>query len=210
VTGPALQIAAERVRESAAEILSRPEFRPQEESWLQRFLRDLMAAIDFPRAAEAGWVALWVLAGIGALFLGWLLARLLADASLGRRAQGAAATRGSPLDLRGDLQGDVQRRIDDLRARAQAARAAGDLVLALRLQFAALVIALGTRGDLDYRDAWTNRELFERGRPSEPVAALLAPLVEELDRKGFGGAPASEEDVETIERLSRHLLGARA
>ena len=206
MTGPALQIAAERVRESAAEILSRPEFRPQEESWLQRFVRDLMAAIDFPRAAEAGWVAFWVLGGMGALFLGWLLARLLADASLGRSAQSTAATHGSPLDL----QGDVQRRIDDLRARAQAARAAGDLVLALRLHFAALVIALGTRGDLDYRDAWPNRELFERGRPSEPVAALLAPLVEELDRKGFGGAPASEEDVETFERLSRHLLGARA
>jgi hypothetical protein len=204
--GPALQIAAERVRESAAEILSRPEFRPQEESWLQRFLRDLLAAIDFPRAAEAGWVALWVLAGIGALFLGWLLARLLADAALGRSAQSTAATHGSPLDL----QKDVQRRIDELRARAQAARAAGDLVLALRLHFAALVIALGTRGDLEYRDAWTNRELFARGRPSEPVGALLAPLVEELDRKGFGGAPASEEDVETIERLSRHLLGARA
>jgi hypothetical protein len=206
VTEPLLQIAAERVREGAAEILSRPEFRPQEESWLQRFLRDLMAAIDSPRAAEAGWVALWVLAGIGALLVGWLLARLLAEASLGRRAHGTAGTRGSP----GDLQGDVQRRIDELRARAQAARAAGDLVLALRLHFAALVIALGTRGDLEYRDAWTNRELLARGRPSEPVAALLAPLVEELDRKGFGGAPASEEDVETIERLSRHLLGARA
>jgi len=194
------QIAAERVREIAAEVLARPEFRPREESWLQRFLRDVVDAINLPpAAAEVGWVALWVLAGLGALFLGWLLAHLMTDGPLARRTRAGAGLRASPPD--------VQRRVDELRARAQAARAAGDLLLALRLHFAALVVALGTRGDIEYRDAWTNRELLARGRPSEPVAALLAPLVEELDRKSFGGAPASEEDVERVEHLTRQLLG---
>lgn len=101
-------------------------------------------------------------------------------------------------------------RVAELLAAARAARASGDVVAALRLHFWALVIGLSERGDLEYRDAWTNRELVERGRPRPEVERLLAALVPGLDAKSFGHAPASDADVEELAQLCREHLGGLA
>ena len=101
---------------------------------------------------------------------------------------------------------ELARRVGELLAGARDARAAGDLRLALRLYFFALVVGLGRRGDLEYRDTWTNRELLERGHPTAPVSLLLEPLVGDLDRKGFGLAPTTEQDVTHLADLCARWL----
>jgi hypothetical protein len=98
-------------------------------------------------------------------------------------------------------------RVAELRARALAAQAAGEHLLALRLWFTALVVGLGEAGDLDYRDGFTNKELFERGRPKPAVAAALAPVLADLDAKSFGGAVATADDASAMARLVDDLLG---
>ena len=84
--------------------------------------------------------------------------------------------------------------------------ARGDSRLALRKLIFALVLGLGVRGDLRYRDSWTIRELLRRGRPSEEAQAVLVPLVSELEAKEFGRAETTEEDLDRLEALcDRHL-----
>lgn len=100
----------------------------------------------------------------------------------------------------------VHERVAELRRLAAEARARGDVALALRYLLFALVLGLGQRGDLQYRDAWTNRELIERGRPTERVRALLMPLVLELEAKEFGRAPVEPADVERLAGLCERWL----
>jgi hypothetical protein len=106
---------------------------------------------------------------------------------------------------------DLAARLGELRARARAARERGDLRLALRLLFQALLLALGGRGDLEVRPAWTNRELLRRGKPSPRSLALLEGLVRELEPKEFGRAAISSADLERLEgELAQHLPRAEA
>jgi hypothetical protein len=104
----------------------------------------------------------------------------------------------------------VRRRVAELRALAREARARGDAVLALRYLLFALVVGLGQKGDLRYRDAWTNRELLERGEPSADVRGLLAPLLIELEAKEFGRAPVEPADVDRLVALCDRWLGPEA
>jgi hypothetical protein len=75
------------------------------------------------------------------------------------------------------------------------------------LFFFALVVGLGRAGDLEYHDAWTNRELLQRGSPSPRLARALEDLVRELDLKGFGCVPTVEDDVNRLEALCKSMLG---
>ena len=103
----------------------------------------------------------------------------------------------------------LEERLRRLRAEAAAARAAGDLRLALRTNLFALVLGLGRTGDLVYRDAWTNRELLARGKPSKAVRALLEPLVRELEPKEFGSGDVLPSDVDRLEALVEEHLDLR-
>ena len=100
----------------------------------------------------------------------------------------------------------LRKRVDELMAGARRAHADGDLLLALRLYFFALVVGLGDQGELAYNDAWTNRELLERGDPSPQVTRELRPLVGELDSMSFGERPIREDDVAQFEGLCRRWL----
>lgn len=131
---------------------------------------------------------------------GWVLLALVVIAltlfvasRVGRRARAAELEAAAP--------DGVRARVAELLAEARAAEGAGDLLRALRLYFFALVVGLGERGELRYRDAWTNRELFERGRPSAELRARLAPIVADLDRKSFGGEVVAPTDVRRLEGL---------
>jgi hypothetical protein len=104
----------------------------------------------------------------------------------------------------------VRLRVAELRALAREARARGDAVLALRYLLFALVVGLGQKGDLHYRDAWTNRELLERGEPSAAVRGLLVPLMAELEAKEFGRVPVELADVERVAALCERWLGPEA
>jgi uncharacterized membrane protein len=120
-----------------------------------------------------------------------------------RRDRSSATDAGDASDAR-------ERRVAELRRRAGEAEAGGDHAQALRLYFWALVVGLGERGALEYRDAWTNRELLERGAPRAEVERVLRPLVPELDRKTFGRVPADADDVRRLSELCDEMLGRAA
>ncbi len=197
-------VADEHIEAELERILARPEFDNEAGpvakflEWLGELLPDMGEGF-FSGIAD---VMQWVLVVAVAVFLAYLVvgavraARDRAAAGTGR-----AGERGSAA---------VLERVAALRRAADEARVAGDLVRALRLNFWALVVGLGRRGDLEYRDTWTNRELLERGAPREDVRALLGPLVDELDAKGFGHAPTSAADVDRIEALCDRWLESAA
>lgn len=95
-------------------------------------------------------------------------------------------------------------------AAARAARAAGDAREALRQYGLALVLALGAEHALEFRAAWTERELLRRGRPEPDARALVEGLLGELEAKRFGRAPVAEADLERLDLLcAGHVEAAR-
>lgn len=110
----------------------------------------------------------------------------------------------------GTIRERIASRVEALRALAREAEAAGDWIEALRLDFFALVIGLGEQGDLDYRDAWTNRELLERGMPSRKVEQSLRPVVHRLDAHSFGHLPSGPQEVLEFREFCDRLLEGRA
>jgi len=195
-----LQEGATRAEVAATvdDVLSRREFQ-DERSMLEDFIEWLFERFDLgDGAAVFGevvfWIVLGVLAGL-AIFFG--VRFLAAGRSRRQRRRAAAGSRGP----------SVGERIAVLRREAHAARAAGDLRLALRKNLFALVLGLGSRGDLEYRDAWTNRELLFRGRPAPAMRDLLASVVADLEPKEFGREEVRAEDVERLEQLCAKYLG---
>jgi len=199
------QVAEERVTEVLDGVLSRAEFN-DEPGVVARILEDFVEWLSEmfggsgpdvdPSTIEAWaqgvWISLTVVAG--ALLL-WFWIKVLR--SRGRRLAQA----------RSALTEEVAARVAELRAEAREAQAVGDLTRALRLYFFALVVGLGERGELDYNDAWTNRELLERGEPGERVVTLLRPLVGELDEHSFGRRPTGPAEVRRFAILCEELLG---
>ncbi len=192
-------IPREEVSETLANILKRAEF-DSEPSLLEEALRWLSDRLKPEGDADFAFLlAKYVLLGLSALLVAlliFLLARAIARRIVGRR--------GAEHD---DARAAVRSRVAELRALASAASAAGDRSLAIRYLICALVVGLGQRGNLHYRDAWTNRELLERGRPTKEMRAILTPVIEEFEAKEFGNEPASAGDVARLEELCRRWLG---
>ncbi|MBK7875895.1 MAG: hypothetical protein IPJ77_09100 [Planctomycetes bacterium] len=192
------------IRRAVDEVLAHPDYQPvppPKPSWIAERWDEFVRWFDDlfgigPGLAGRGLV--YVLYGVIALLLLWLLVTFLRRAF----AKGGAET-AEPARVRAA-------RVKDLLGRARAARARADFAEALRFYFWALVVGLSERGDLEYRDAWTNRELVERGKPRPEAARVLVPLVPELDAKSFGHVPALEADVDRLERLCREHLGGLA
>jgi hypothetical protein len=192
-------IPAERVREELEGILARSELRARE-SLLERLIDWLAPRLRTDEVRVVGDVleALIVAAAVLVVLL------LVRRAWLTFRAPGEEEAEAAATEAR-----DARARVLELAAAARAARGRGDLRLALRLSFQALLFALGGRGDLELCAAWTNRELLRRGRVSRATRALLEPLVHELEPKEFGSAPVSAADLERLEALlAPHLAPA--
>jgi hypothetical protein len=188
--------SAQEVADALQRVLARSEF-DHSKGLLEEVLDwivERLGSLDVAGSASASRVLLIALAVVLALALLAALAR-----ALKRRAR-----RPRPAVQR---QAAVRTRVAELRAAARAARARGDDALALRYLLFALVAGLGQRGDLRFRDAWTNRELVRRGEPSREARALLAPLIDELEAKEFGGAPVTPADVDRLEELCARWLG---
>ncbi len=184
----------ERVLEG---VLARSEFR-ESSGWLEQLLEQLFGSLGGGGELDLGvdpWLLLLAL-GLLSVLLATPLVRALRRArseSQAPAAPGSASSRGQ--------------KVGELRRAARAARGAGDQAAALRYLLFALVVGLGERGDLEYRDAWTKRELLERGQPRPPVRALLLPLVEELEAKEFGRIAVTPGDVERLAALCERWLG---
>jgi len=195
---PLLQVLAERVpRERVADgirsVLARERFQ-DERSILEDFLQALFE--EHPGGlATAGEVAARVLLGVLIALVLYALYRLVRARLAARRGDGPGGATAVRETASARLFAD-----------ARAARARGELRLALRLAFLALVVGLGERGDLRYHDAWTYREILRRGRPGRAAHEVLAPLVRELEAKEFGRELPSEDDVDRLEALCRRHL----
>lgn len=199
------QVAEERVTETLDGILARSEF-SDEPGVVARIFEDFFEWLSEkfggggpdvdPSTVEAWARGVWIsLAVVAGALLIWFWITVL-------RSRAARLAR-----ARAGLTEEVAARVAELRAEARAAQASGDLTRALRLYFFALVVGLGERGELDYNDAWTNRELLERGEPGERVATLLRPLVGELDEHSFGRRPTGPGEVRRFAVLCEDLLG---
>ena len=194
------EIATERVGAELERVLARAEFH-ESKSLLSQMLEQLLPLLDQQDALVLGHVLRWVLIAALAALAFVLLRRLFLSTGAARREEASQAPP-APAGL--------AQRLAELEAQARAARARGDLRLALRLLYLALVLALGGRGDLEYRDSWTQRELLRRGKPSAGARALLEALLRELEPKEFGPALVSEADVERLHVLLARQRGARA
>jgi hypothetical protein len=203
--GPATR---EEARAAIDAVLGGAEF-GRTETWLdqgQRWLREFLASL-FPDLAPSG-AALSTLAQV----LTWVLVVLAAAIVVVAVVRAIRARRRDAIEMREEAPRLETRaeRVARLRAEAAAADARGDHVLALRLSFTALVCALGERGDLEYRDAFTNRELLERGRPGREAETILRPLVPELDAKSFGDERATHADYVRLAGLCDRFAGGAA
>jgi hypothetical protein len=194
----------EAVRERIRRILARDEFDQGGSALARWFAERVEKASEWLRdllgiSAGSARFALALVLAAAALLLLWGIGRIVArrrpraDDGMDRGSASAASLRAASVAA--------------LRREARAAAGRGDRLAALRLYFRALVIGLSERGELRYRDAWTNRELLERGSPRREVLPLLAPLVPRLDAQSFGREPASAEDVDRLAALCDRLLG---
>lgn len=197
--GSQVSVPAERVQAELAAILARSELR-ERDSLLERLIDWLAPHLRTEEVQVLGDVLLALLVAAAVVGLSFLVRR----AWLVFRAPGLEEAQDALAEGR-----DVCARVHELAAAAQAARERGDLRLGLRLLFQALLLALGGRGDLELRAAWTNRELLRRGQVSRPTRALLEPLVRELEPMEFGSAPVGAHDLERLEALlAPHLAAA--
>lgn len=151
-----------------------------------------------PESAQIGFdIIYWGMIGLACLLILFIVFRIALALRRGERLRAGTQV----------LSKIVATRLQELYGRAAQAEREQDWVKALRLYYFALVVGLGERGDIEYRDAWTNRELLERGGPDNDVRQRLEPLLTHLDAVSFGDESASEDDVQDMEGLCRLWLG---
>jgi len=188
-------------------VMGQAGFAQQKPSWFERALERIVdwleELFDFDAASvsDVFATALYVLLGLLVAWLVWLVVSSIIRI---RRARAAARAALPPPPE------SLAQRLARLLGEARAAEAAGDHLRALRLYFWALVVGLSQRGELAYRDAWTAREMLERGRAGADVRARLDPLVREIDGKSFGGEACSAEDSARVAQVCREFLGGVA
>jgi hypothetical protein len=186
-----MQATAEHVHAELERVLARGEFQ-EEKSLLEELLERILPRLEPEHVSLIGDALRWLL--VSALIaVVVVLALRLVQRLLGRRGSRELAADG------GDA--GPETRVAALLARARAARAAGDLRLALRHYLVAVLQAFGGSGELEYRPTWTHRELLRRGRPSAEARALLETLVGELEAKEFGRAGVEPSDLDRLEEL---------
>lgn len=196
-------LSREQVQDALDGVFKASEF-DQTPSLMEEFIDWFKGLFDFDGFGEGSFEIAKYSLGI-VLFVVVLIVVFLFVSHL-RRALAEREQAGKSQASQSDLTRD---RVAELRAAAGVAEQAGDHLLALRLYFFALVVGLGERGELSYNDAWTNRELLERGTPSVQVAAALQPLVGELDSMSFGERAVETIDVRRFESLCERWLGER-
>ncbi len=191
-------VAAELVRERAKEIVAGLSPRAASENWLQKLLDRFSPFRHLGEwVFEHGSLVAYTLYFLAAASLIGLLVLLVRQIEW-RRAH-------SPRLAAGGQAAAVRERVASLLRRAREARRAGERLAALRLFFAAFVIGLSRRGDLEFREAWTNRELAQRGAHTQELRATLTPLVLELDELVYGGRAISDAQLDRLEQLVEGL-----
>ena len=199
----------EEVRAALEKALEAPPELPQQQSFLaqiwERFLRWLDEQGLLPSmltgVSDGLSAVMYVLLAVLVLLLLWYGWRIVRQYSRSREMALAA---------REEMEREsLAARLERLLAEARAAQSSGDHRLALRLYFWALVVGLSGQGRIEYREAWTGREMLERTRLTGNLAGELGPLVREVDALSFGGGIVSAEDSARMARTCSEWLGRR-
>jgi len=167
----------------------------------RRSLMDILwerLADMLPEELEAGTADTfqWTILCVAGILVAFIIVRMVQAAADSRVIPSGSSTTST----------DIARRERALEVLARARAASNDPALAARLYLFALILGLGERGDLVYREAWTYRELLDQGGPKPRVEALLRPLVAELESVAFGGRAPSPDQLKRLEVLARvHL-----
>lgn len=197
-----IRAALEKALESPPELKEQPSFFAQAWERFVRWLEELgLMPSSLAGASDVLGVVMYVLLGVLVVLLlwyGWRIARQYAHARELALAAAAEEARES-----------VSARVQRFLAEARAAQAAGDHRLALRLYFWALVVGLSGQGRIEYRDAWTGREMLERTRIASDLARQLGPIVREVDQLSFGGGSVLPGDSARMAQLCTEWLESK-
>ncbi len=186
----------DQVRRELDRILASPEF-SSEQSVGEEVIEWILERLDGADVGAGSRMLFWSFAILVGLLLVLLLYKILRIAWVGSRQ--AEEVLAAPVSIRD--------RVRELRLSARQASSEGDLPRALRLLFFGLVLGLGDRGDLEFREAWTEREILRRGNPRPRARELLERLLGEMEAKRFGGESVDLADVERLEGICEQFLG---
>lgn len=202
---PAPRHDPDQVRETAEEVLSRPEFGEGSKSlleiaadWLRdQFLRLLEAAITAATGGGAWRIVLAVAFGLLVAAFGVLVWRVLR----GVTADPAQATGAAP----------ALRPATDWRAEAEAHERAGAWRQALRCRYRALVAELAARGVVDEVPGTTAGEYLGQVRRGSPAAAGdFGGATDLFEQAWYGDAPTGAEDSTRFRELADRVMATVA
>ena len=188
------------VRQTADEVLSRPEFQDDPSiferitTWIFDRINDLFEALGGGSGGQSllGWIFLAALAGL----LGWILFRLL-------RGLQPPSGRGEGDEVVVTAGGG---RVDWL-ARAAEAEAAGRWRLGLRCRYRALaasLVGLGVLDDIPGRTTGEHRHEVAQRAPE--ASSAFAGAAELFDRAWYGNLPTGPDESARFQQLASEVL----
>lgn len=191
---------AEDIRDSADDILARPEYQPEQPSLLERawnwineqFAEVLGSIFGTGGSYLVGWVLLAVLAGV----LGWFLVRVMPRNRLRRKVDDPS--------VETDVRTTAGR--EDWLAQARAAEAAGNWREAVRARYRAMIAGLIDRQEVVDFEGATSGEYRRSFEPGPPRSDSLDQATEAFEEIWYGGSPAAENDAGRLEELASQTL----
>jgi hypothetical protein len=190
-------------RDKIREILSRPAYRPQQETAIGRFVKGVLrkarevigeAILALQRLLEmilgagaaGGWVSgvfLIVALGVALVFAIQMARRLRAPRSKRKKTR---------LILGEEVAAD--RTSGDLAEAGLAAARAGDFRTAIRKLYVSLLYELGDRGLIELEDSATNHEYLRKVSRLDALAGPMRYMTDRFDYVWYGMLPSSESD----------------
>ncbi len=185
------------------EILSRPEYQPEQETVVGTFVKKVMRKIRFfvgeiysaltrllerllGASASGSWIPNLVLLGV-------LAAALVIAVHLGRRIRRPQVKRKKTrLVLGEEIGADSTSR--ELAEAGLAAARAGDFRTAVRKLYVSLLYELGERNLIELEDSATNHEYLSRASRFSGLAGPMRYLTDRFDYVWYGMFPSSEDD----------------
>lgn len=190
----------EDIRDSADDILARPEYQPEAPSLLERawnwineqFAEVLGSIFGTGGSYLVGWVLLVVLGGL----LAWFLVRVMPRKRLRKKVVDPS--------IESDVRVTAGR--NDWLEQARAAEAAGNWREAVRARYRAMIAGLIDRHEVvDFEGATSGeyRRSFESGPPRSDSLDQATEAFEEI---WYGGSPAAADDSSRLEELAARTL----
>ena len=192
----------EDIRDSADDILSRPEYQPEPLSLLDRawnwmneqFAEALGSLLGTGGSYLVGWTLLAVLAGL----LGWFLFRVMPRKRLRRNVVEPS--------IEADVRAIASR--TDWLEQARIAEAEGNWREAVRARYRAMIAGLIDRQEVVDFEGATSGEYRRSFEPGPPRSDSLGQATDAFEQIWYGGSPAAADDSSRLEELAGRTLGS--